>query len=65
MTALAGLAIRDLWRAPSRSVVRILVLALAVALLGSMLVFVNHSLRIMTASAARSVPISWQGPVGS
>ena len=53
MRALAGLAIRDLGRTPSRSVVRLLVLALAVALLGSMLVFVHHSLRIMTASAAR------------
>ncbi|MFL5822438.1 MAG: FtsX-like permease family protein [Solirubrobacteraceae bacterium] len=44
---------------------RILVLAAAVALLGSMLMFVGHSLRTMTASALRSVPLDWQGPVAS
>ena len=38
---------------------------LAVALLGAMLLFVGHSLRTMTASAVRSVPLDWQGPVGS
>ena len=40
-------------------------LAAAVALLGSMLLFVGHSLRTMTGSAIRSVPLDWQGPVGS
>ncbi len=40
-------------------------LAAAVALLGSMLLFVGHSLRTMTGTAIRSVPLDWQGPVGS
>src|SRR5207253_6617920 len=30
-----------------------------------MILFVGHSLRTMTASATRSVPLDWQGPVGS
>ncbi len=30
-----------------------------------MLLFVGHSLRTMTASAVHSVPLDWQGPVGS
>ena len=30
-----------------------------------MLLFVGHSLRTMTASAVRSVPLDWQGPVAS
>src|SRR5439155_24897925 len=47
------------------SVLRVLVIAAAVALLGSMLVFVGHSLTTMTASAVRSVPLDWQGRVGS
>ncbi len=38
--------------------------AAAVALLGSMLLFIGHSLRTMTGSAIRSVPLDWQGPVG-
>jgi hypothetical protein len=46
-------------------VVRTLALAGAVALLGAMLLFVGHSLRTMTRSAVRSVPLDWQGPVGS
>ena len=40
-------------------------LAAAVALLGAMLLFIGHSLRTMTASATRSVPLDWQGPVSS
>jgi putative ABC transport system permease protein len=43
----------------------VLVLAAAVALLGAMLIFIGHSLRTMTGSAVRSVPLDWQGPVGS
>jgi putative ABC transport system permease protein len=39
------------------------VLAAAVALLGSMLLFVGHSLRTMTGTAVRTVPLDWQGPV--
>ena len=40
-------------------------LAAAVALLGSMLLFIGHSLRAMTGSAVRGVPLDWQGPVSS
>jgi len=36
-----------------------------VALLGSMILFIGHSLRTMTSSAIRSVPLDLQGPVGS
>jgi putative ABC transport system permease protein len=59
------LASAGLLRAPARTLVRVLVLAAAVALLGSMLLFVGHSLRTMTGSAIRSVPLDWQGPVAS
>ena len=31
----------------------------------AMLLFVGHSLRTMTGGAVRSVPLDWQGPVGS
>ncbi len=59
------LVVASLVRAPGRTAVRIVVLAAAVALLGAMLLFVGHSLRTMTGSAIRSVPLDWQGPVGS
>ena len=65
MSAAARLSVSGLLRAPLRTVVRILVLAAAVALLGAMLLFVGHSLRTMTGSAIRSVPLDWQGPVAS
>jgi putative ABC transport system permease protein len=58
--ALAGIV-----RAPFRTLVRVVALAAAVALLGSMLLFIGHSLRTMTASAVRSVPLDWQAPVTS
>jgi putative ABC transport system permease protein len=58
--ALAGVV-----RAPGRTLLRIVVLAAAVALLGAMLLFVGHSLRTMTGSAIRGVPLDWQGPVAS
>ncbi|MEA2467611.1 MAG: putative transport system permease protein, partial [Thermoleophilaceae bacterium] len=45
--------------------VRVLVLAAAVSLLGSMLVFISHSLSTMTGTAVRSIPVDWQGPVAS
>ena len=61
----ARLAVVGLTRSPLRAALRVLVLAAAVALLGSMLAFLGHSLRTMTASAVRSVPLDWQGPVGS
>ena len=44
---------------------RVLALAAAAALLGAMLLFIGHSLRTMTASAVHTVPLDWQGPVGS
>ena len=63
MIALARFAIAGLIRAPLRAVVRVLVLAASSALLGAMVLFVGHSLHTMTASAARSVPLDWQGPI--
>ncbi|MGI8411157.1 MAG: FtsX-like permease family protein [Solirubrobacteraceae bacterium] len=65
MKAGLTLAAAGLWRAPGRTLVRIVVLAAAVALLGAMLLFVGHSLRTMAGSAIRSVPLDWQGPVSS
>ena len=65
MTVTARLAWAGLVRAPWRTIVRILVLAGAVGLLGAMLLFIAHSLSTMTGSATRSVPLDWQGPVGS
>ncbi|MGZ4200788.1 MAG: FtsX-like permease family protein [Thermoleophilaceae bacterium] len=65
MSAAARLAIAGLVRSPARTLTRIVVLAAAVALLGAMLLFVGHSLRTMTGSAVRSVPLDWQGPVAS
>ena len=62
---MTALALRGLLRAPGRSAARVVVLATAVALLGAMLIFIGHSLRTMTSSAVRSVPLDWQGPVGS
>jgi len=60
-----SLALRGLVRAPANSLARVLVLAAAVALLGSMLIFIGTSLRTMTQSSVRSVPLDWQGPVSS
>ena len=65
MIAAARFAIGGLVRQPAKTLTRVLVLALAVALVGSMLAFIGHSLRTMTASAVRSVPLDWQGPVAS
>jgi putative ABC transport system permease protein len=59
------IALTGLVRTPARTAVRVVVLAVAVALLGSMLLFIGHSLRTMAASAIRSVPLDWQGPVSS
>src|SRR5690348_2010893 len=56
---------RGVIRTPGRTLIRTVVLAAAVALLAAMLVFVSHSLSIMTATAVRSTPLDWQGPVGS
>jgi putative ABC transport system permease protein len=59
------LALTGLVRSPVRTAVRVVVLAAAVALLGSMLLFIGHSLRTMAGSAIRNVPLDWQGPVSS
>src|SRR3954467_695057 len=62
-------ALRFAWiglaRAPGRTLTRVVVLAASVALLGGMLLFVGNSLRTMSGSAVRSVPLDWQGPVSS
>jgi putative ABC transport system permease protein len=63
--ASSRLALAGLFRAPGRTVARIVVLAAAVALLGAMLLFVGHSLRTMGGTAIRSVPLDWQGPVAT
>ncbi len=63
--AYVRLAAVGLVRAPLRTALRLVVVAAAVALLGSMLVFLGHSLSTMTSSAVRSVPLDWQGPVAS
>jgi putative ABC transport system permease protein len=65
VTAVARLALANLSRARSRTLVRLVVLATATALLGSMLLFVGDSLKQMSASAVRGVPVDWQGPVNS
>src|SRR6266536_2733602 len=65
MKIYARWAASGLAREPGRTLTRVLVLAAAVALLGAMLLFIGHSLRTMTASATRSVPLDWQGPVSS
>lgn len=63
--AAARLALAGLTRAPGKALVRVLVLAAAVGLLGAMILFIGNSLRTQTAGAIRSVPLAWQGPVGS
>jgi putative ABC transport system permease protein len=63
MRTVAPLAFAELVRSPARTIVRLLTLAAAVGLLAAMVLFVGHSLRTMTGSAVRSVPLDWQGPV--
>lgn len=65
MIGAAHLALIGLRRQPGRAATQALVLALAVAMLGAMVVFIGHSLQTMTAAATRSVPLDLQGPVGS
>jgi putative ABC transport system permease protein len=65
VSAAIRLSLAGLVRSPGRTAIRIVVLAAAVALLGAMLLFIGHSLRTMTGSAVRGVPLDWQGPVGS
>ncbi len=61
----ASLAFANLVRTPGRTIVRVVVLAAAVALVGAMILFIGHSLRTMTSSSVRGVPLDWQAPVGS
>ena len=65
MIPAARLATAGLVRSPLRTGLRVLVLALAVALLGAMLLFIGSSLRTMTGAATRTVPLDWQGPVAT
>ncbi|MGH2934196.1 MAG: FtsX-like permease family protein, partial [Gaiellaceae bacterium] len=65
MRIAAPLALAELARGPGRTALRVLTLAAAVGLLGAMVLFVGHSLGTMTGGAVRSVPLDWQGPVGS
>ncbi len=65
MSSLARLALLSLARAPARAAIRLLALAAAAALVGAMVLFIGHAQRTMTGLAVRSVPLDWQGPVGS
>lgn len=62
---MTGFVLRFLLRTPFRTAVRTLVLLVSVALLGAMVLFIGNSLRTMTSTTVRSVPLDWQGPVGS
>lgn len=63
MKAALQLGLARLRRRPAQSATQVFVLALAVALLGAMILFIGHSLRTMTTSATNSVPLDLQGPV--
>src|SRR5690349_22346458 len=65
MIAVAPLVRTELVRSQWRTLVRVMTLAAAFGLLGAMLLFVGHSLGTMTGAAVRSVPLDWQGPIGS
>jgi putative ABC transport system permease protein len=65
VSAALQLGIARLRHRRGQTVTQALVLAAAVALLGAMILFIGHSLRTMTASATRSVPLDLQGPVES
>jgi hypothetical protein len=65
MSVGAPLVLAGVVRAPGWTALRVLTLAAAVGMLAAMVLFVGHSLGTMTGSAVRSVPLDWQGPVGS
>jgi len=65
VSTVGRIAVKGLIRNPGRTLVRVLVLAAAVGLLGAMVLFIGNSLRTMTASATSAVALDWQGPVGS
>jgi putative ABC transport system permease protein len=65
VSAFLKLALVRVRRSPSQTATQVVVLAGAVALLGAMILFIGHSLRTMTDSATRSVPLDLQAPVPS
>jgi putative ABC transport system permease protein len=65
MRPVLRLALSGVRRRPGHAATQVVVLAAAVALLGAMILFVGHSLRSMTASVTRTVPLDLQGPVAS
>ena len=65
MSTVSRIALKGLIRSPGRTLIRVLVLATAVGLLGAMVLFIGNSLRTMTASATSAVALDWQGPVQS
>ena len=65
MSTFVPLAWAGLRRAPGRTLTRVVVLSAAVALLGGMILFIGNSLRTVSSSAVRSVPLDLQGPVSS
>ncbi|HSR95069.1 MAG TPA: FtsX-like permease family protein [Solirubrobacterales bacterium] len=65
MSVALRLALARLRRSPAQTATQVIVLAGSVALLGAMILFIGHSLRTMTASATRSVPLDLQAPVPS
>lgn len=65
MSPVLRLALSGVRRRPAHTATQVLVLAAAVALLGAMILFIGHSLRSMTASVTRTIPLDLQGPVAS
>ncbi len=65
MRAALALGIARLRRRRGQTATEVMVLAAAVALLGSMILFIGHSLGTMTDATTRSVPLDLQGPVSS
>jgi putative ABC transport system permease protein len=62
-TRLAVYALRSLRHRSARSLAQVLAIAAALALLGSILLFVSGNLGLMTRSAAAGVPLDWQAAV--
>jgi putative ABC transport system permease protein len=60
-----SLALAGLRRRPTRTALRIGVVAAAVGLLAGMILFIGNSLRTASASAVREVPLDLQAPVTS
>jgi putative ABC transport system permease protein len=60
-----SVALSGLRRRPTRTALRIAVVAVAVALLAGMILFIGNSLRTASATALRQVPLDLQAPVTS